>query len=217
MGKGGKCLQSAEMEIKDLQDWNHELQNKVEILEWKLKQSQTLINQMTSTLEAVKDFQIELEVKEKLIHSLQIKWKARFTWCTICREDKWKLWHKRPHHNNKWSCDTSDLIQHINEGCNIDDLIKQVDISCDTSDLNQPVVLLNDATSSTKDQIDQFDATCQIDELLMLDALCDTKGLINQGQNVSTTSSMNKNKRIVFPRKWSDLGKKSPSIKIDMA
>ena len=73
MGKGGKRLQSVELEIKDLQDCNHELQNKVEILEWKLKQNQTLINQMTCTLEVEKDFQIELEMKEKLIHALQIE------------------------------------------------------------------------------------------------------------------------------------------------
>jgi len=65
MGKGGKCLQSVELEIKDFQDCNHELQNKVEILELKLKRSQILINHMTSTLEAAKDFQIELEVKKK--------------------------------------------------------------------------------------------------------------------------------------------------------
>jgi len=200
MGKGGKCLQIAEMEIKYLRDCNHELQNKVEILEWKLKQSQTLINQMTSTLEAVKDFQIEREVKEKLIHALQIKLNekkdlldAQCVEKTDASCDTEELIT-----TTNESCDSSDLIQHINKGCNIDDLIKQVDISwdthelikqvdisCDTSDLIQPLVLLNDATSSTKDQIDQFDTTCQTNELLMLDGQCDTKGLINQEQNVS--------------------------------
>ena len=73
MGKGGKRLQSAEMEIKELKECNHELHNTIELLEWKSKQNQNLIDQMTITLEATKDFQLELEMKEKLIHALQIK------------------------------------------------------------------------------------------------------------------------------------------------
>lgn len=138
---------------------------------------------MTNTLEVVKDFQIELEMKETLIHAFQIKLhgKQDLLYAQCVQKIDASCDTEELIATTNESCYTSDLIQHINEGCNIDNLIKKVDISCDTSDLNQPGVLLNNATSSTKDQIDQFDVACQTDELLILDAQCDTKGLINQG------------------------------------
>lgn len=151
---------------------------------------------MTSTLEGTKYFQIELEVKEKLIHALQIKLSEnQYLLDAQCVEkiDASCYIEELITIENE-SCDTSDLIQHIDEGCDTYDLIKQVDISCDTyevikhvdiscdtSTFIQPVVLLNDATSSIKDQIDQFDVASQTNQPLMIDAQCDIKGLINQG------------------------------------
>jgi hypothetical protein len=38
MGKGGKRLQNASQEIKELQEDNHELQNQVKNIEWTLSQ-----------------------------------------------------------------------------------------------------------------------------------------------------------------------------------
>jgi hypothetical protein len=40
MGKGGKRLQNASHEIKELQEYNHELQNQFDKLEWTLSQKQ---------------------------------------------------------------------------------------------------------------------------------------------------------------------------------
>lgn len=124
MGKVGKCLQSAEMEIKELKECNQVLQNTIELLEWKLKQNQNLINQMASTLEAAKYFQIELEIKEKLINALQIK-----------LSEKKDLLDAQFTEKLDASCDTEDLIQQVDESCDTYNLIHQIDTSCITNDL----------------------------------------------------------------------------------
>jgi peptidoglycan hydrolase CwlO-like protein len=54
---GGKHLQNVSQEIKELQEYNHELQNQIdmkdkliETLEWKLIQNQNIIDQMVDTI-----------------------------------------------------------------------------------------------------------------------------------------------------------------------
>jgi predicted RNase H-like nuclease (RuvC/YqgF family) len=80
MGKGGKHLQNASQEIKELQEYNHELHNQIdmkdkliETLEWKLIQNQNIIDQMDDTIQSTNDPRDEIEMKDQLIDSLQIK------------------------------------------------------------------------------------------------------------------------------------------------
>lgn len=55
MGKGGNNLLNPSKEIKDLDEWNNELKNKIKVFEWKLQQNQTIMDKMIDTLEYVKD------------------------------------------------------------------------------------------------------------------------------------------------------------------
>lgn len=112
MGKGGKHLQSAKLEIKELQECNHELHNKIEVLEWNLKQKQNIINQMTNTLEATKDLQNELHMKEQLIDALKTKLRKKQDLLDVRRLE-----------NIDAVCDTEDLIQTANVICETNDLI----------------------------------------------------------------------------------------------
>jgi hypothetical protein len=50
MGKAGKHLQNASQEIKELQVYNHELQNQIKTLEWKLIQNKNIIDHMVDTI-----------------------------------------------------------------------------------------------------------------------------------------------------------------------
>jgi peptidoglycan hydrolase CwlO-like protein len=62
MGKGEKRLQNSCQEIKELQEYNHELQNQIEMkdklietLEWKLIQNQNIIDHMVDTIKSRDD------------------------------------------------------------------------------------------------------------------------------------------------------------------
>ena len=62
MGKGGKRLQNASQEIKELQEYNHELQDQIDMkdkliktLEMKLIQNQNIIDHMVDTMQSVND------------------------------------------------------------------------------------------------------------------------------------------------------------------
>jgi peptidoglycan hydrolase CwlO-like protein len=62
MGKGGKHLQNTSQEIKELQEYNHELHNQIdmkdkliETLEWKLIQRQNIIDHMVDTIQSTND------------------------------------------------------------------------------------------------------------------------------------------------------------------
>jgi hypothetical protein len=50
MGKAGKHLQNASHEIKELQEYNHELQNQIKTLEWTLIQKKNIIDHMVDTI-----------------------------------------------------------------------------------------------------------------------------------------------------------------------
>lgn len=143
---------------------------------------------MTITLEATKYFQIELEIKVKLIDALQIKLSEKQDFLDAQFKKKLDASCEIEYLIQEVDeiCDTYDLIHQIDTLCVKNGLIHQVDVSCDTSDLIHPILLLNDSTSSTKDRIDQFDVAFQTDELLMFDAQCDIEDVINQGQNVSS-------------------------------
>jgi len=67
---------------------------------------------MNSTLEIVKDFQIEVEVKEKLIHALQIK-----------LSEKQDLLDAQCVEKTNASCDTEDLIATSVKSCDTSDII----------------------------------------------------------------------------------------------
>ena len=62
MGKGGKSLQTSSHQIKELQEYNHELHNQIdmkdkliETLEWKLIKIQNIIDQMVDTIQSAND------------------------------------------------------------------------------------------------------------------------------------------------------------------
>ena len=81
MGKGGKRLQNASQEIKELHEYNHELQDQIDMkdkliktLEMKLIQNQNIIDHMVDTIQSTNDLWDEIEMKDQLIDALD--------WCT---------------------------------------------------------------------------------------------------------------------------------------
>jgi hypothetical protein len=72
MGKGGKCFQNTSQEIKELEKYNNEFQDQIdmkdkliETLELKLIQNQNIIDHMVDTIQSTKDLRYDIEMKDQ--------------------------------------------------------------------------------------------------------------------------------------------------------
>jgi predicted RNase H-like nuclease (RuvC/YqgF family) len=128
MGKGGKRLQNASQEIKELQEYNHELQNQVNNLDWTLIQKKNLIDHMVDKIQLANDLRDQIEMKDQLIDALQIK--LREKWNQI---DDMIDATSAANQRVDASCDPKDLIEQIDAICDTQKVIQKVDTTCDTN------------------------------------------------------------------------------------
>jgi hypothetical protein len=164
MGKGGKRLQNASQEIKELQEYNHELQDQIDMkdkliktLEMKLIHNQNIIDHMVDTMQSITDLRDEIEMKNQLIDALQIK-----------------LSEKQNQIDDMIDATSEETLK-VDASCDTEDLIEKFDASCDTEDLIEKI----DAICATEELIQMVDAECDTNEFIQkVDAFCDTQDLI---------------------------------------
>jgi hypothetical protein len=134
MGKERKCLQNASQEIKELQDYKHELHN------WIIY----LYNQIDMKDQLIEALELKLIQKQKQIDDM-----VDATYATNDLIQKVDA-----------ICDTEDLIQKDNATCDTDELIQKVDATCDTKDL----MLMVDSTCDTHDLMVDTKETQEMDD-----------------------------------------------------
>ena len=113
MGKGGKRLHNASQEIKELQEYNHELQDQIDMkdkliktLEMKLIQNQNIIDHMVDTIHSTNDLRDEIKMKDQLIDALQINLSEKNNQLDDMVDAAFDE-----------TCDTWDLIEKIDATC----------------------------------------------------------------------------------------------------
>jgi hypothetical protein len=149
MGKAGKHLQNASQEIKELQEYKHELHN------WLI------------------DLQNQIDMKDQLIDALQIKLRERHNQI----DDMIDATSATNNLIQKVdaSCDMEDLIENIDATCDTEELIQNIDATCDIEELIQKF----DATCDTNEIMQKVDVTCDTQGIIqMVDANCDTQDLM---------------------------------------